>query len=198
MSNTSAIRTFVTSDFLKLLKFGQGKFGEFMVVHQIHRFPLPKFPSAKVSLHTVVSAGYYDRTIVNPIHKHCCNVTTITTVYDNQYSDVIILLIHCQEAVVKVSNNMHMVLAMYRYIVGFLMSCFISFCSIPVHLYIDNIQPATVCMYVCMLLVSMQRQLVFDEKLQHDHQGNSYVVCSCAGVSGTSAENLSPSIELRW
>ena len=46
LSNTSAIRTFVTLDFLKLLKFGWGKFGEFMVVHQIRQhFSPPKFPS---------------------------------------------------------------------------------------------------------------------------------------------------------
>ena len=45
LSNISAIKTFVTLDFLKLLKFGWSKFGEFMVVRQIRqRFPHQSFP----------------------------------------------------------------------------------------------------------------------------------------------------------
>ena len=47
-SNTSAIKTFVTWDFLKLLKFGLGTFGEFIVVCQIcQRLHPPNIPSIR-------------------------------------------------------------------------------------------------------------------------------------------------------
>ena len=58
-SNTSAIKTFVTWDFLKLLKFGWGKFGEFMVVCQIYqRFHPPNFPSIRYRCYHILGLSF--------------------------------------------------------------------------------------------------------------------------------------------
>ena len=118
-------------------------------------------------------------------------MTTTINAHDIQCGDDIILqlLVHHQEALVKVFNNKHVVLAMYGCIICFCMSCLISYSTIPVQMYICNSQPANwLHGYVRMQIVTYfltWNSNHLSMKSCNDYQGNSYLIkciCSHAGL----------------